>query len=53
VKLAMNGPKEFAIHVSVYLRRRDVSVSKHFLDCAEIGAALEKVGGERMTKRMR
>ena len=39
--------------VRVPLRRADVGVAEHLLDAAEVGAALEQVGGERMPQQVR
>src|SRR5579871_1014110 len=42
-----------AIHGGVYLRRRQRGVTKQFLDCTEIAAAAEEVGGEGMAQGVR
>ena len=39
-----------AVHVRVDLGRRDVGVAEHLLDGAQIGAALEEMGRERMAQ---
>ena len=39
--------------VRVPLRRRDVGVAEHLLDAAQVGAALEQVGGERVAQEVR
>ena len=36
----------------VNLRRGNARVAEHFLDRAQVGAAREQVGGERMSQRM-
>src|SRR5579859_2230296 len=41
------------VNVRVELRRREVDVAEHFLNRAEVGAALEEVGRECMTQRVR
>src|SRR6187455_1664500 len=40
-------------HVGIDLRGREVGMTEHHLDGAEIGAAFEQVRGERMPQRMR
>src|SRR5918994_3472231 len=37
----------------VELRRAEVRVPEHLLDAAEVGAALQEVGGERVAEEMR
>jgi hypothetical protein len=39
--------------LSIFLRRREKGMAKQFLDSAQIGAAVKKVGGKRMSQRMR
>src|SRR3954453_3887897 len=41
------------LYPSVDLRRGDTCMSEHLLDCPQVGAAVEEVGCERMTQRMR
>src|SRR5437588_13028033 len=41
------------VDVAVDLRRRERGVAEELLDRAEIGAALEQMGGERMPQAMR
>src|SRR5581483_3188166 len=40
-------------HVRVNLRRREIRVAKHQLDCAQVGAALQQVRREGMTQHVR
>jgi hypothetical protein len=40
-------------HVRVELGRAEVGVPEHLLDAAEIRAALEQVGGERVPEEVR
>src|SRR5262245_3141847 len=40
-------------HVRINLRRRQVGVTEHGLDRAQIGAALEQMGRERMPQHVR
>ena len=40
-------------YVRVQLGRREVSVAEHLLDAAEVGAALEQVGRERVAQQVR
>src|SRR5688572_32947764 len=40
-------------HVRVDLRRRQIGVTEHHLDRPEVRAALEQVGGERVTQHVR
>ena len=42
-----------ALHVGVYLRRRDIGVAEHLLDAAQIGAVVEQMGGKGVTQHMR
>ena len=37
----------------VDLRRRDIGVSEHLLNRPDVGVILHKMGGKRMTERMR
>src|SRR5688500_104235 len=39
--------------VGVELGGREVGMAEHLLDAAEVGAALEQVGGERVAQQMR
>ena len=38
--------------VGVELGRRQIGVAEHLLDAAEVGAALEQVGGERVAQQV-
>src|SRR6476646_11043485 len=40
-------------HVRVHLGRLDAGVAEHLLDAAQVAAALEQVGGERVPQRVR
>ena len=53
MKLLVHAPEILAIDVRVDLRRRNVDVSEHLLDGAQIGAALEQVRREGVTQRVR
>jgi len=48
MKLAMNFLESRSSYVSINLRGRDIGMAEHRLHGTEIGAAFEKVGGERM-----
>src|SRR6478672_12019938 len=50
---AVGGPEARRRDVGVDLRRREALVPEELLDDAEIGAAFEKMGGERMAQRVR
>src|SRR5690348_16461955 len=53
MELAVNGSEEFAVNVSVYLRRGNVSMSEHFLHRPEVSATLQQVSGELMPESVR
>src|SRR5262245_26243100 len=53
VKTIVNGAKPRLQHVCIDLRRRKIGMTEHHLDRPQIGAALEQVGGERVTDHMR
>ena len=40
-------------YVGIELRRREIRVSEHFLDGAEVGAAFQEVGGEGVAEEVR
>ncbi len=44
--------KAFGLHMGVNLGGGDVGMAQHFLNAALIGAVIEKMGGEGMTKDM-
>ena len=48
----MHGLEVGAVHVSVNLGGRNVGMTKHFLDDAQIGAAAEQMGGEAVAQEM-
>jgi hypothetical protein len=37
-------------YVRVKLGRREIGVAEHLLDAAQVGAALEQMGGERVAE---
>src|SRR5687767_14729533 len=45
-------PQILSVHVGIDLCRRDVSMSQHLLDRAQIGAAFQQVRGEGMPQRV-
>ena len=49
----MNLAKMAELDTRVDLRRRDRRVAEHFLDCAEVGASGQEMGGEAMPQGMR
>src|SRR5206468_6814116 len=49
----MDGAEVVPIDVGVELRRGEVGVAEHFLHGAQVGPALEQMGGERMAERVR
>ena len=49
----MNLSQILPIHMSVDLGRRDVDVTKHLLDRAQVGTPFQQVGGEGMPEGMR
>ncbi len=49
----MDFPEAFLIDVGVDLGGGDVGVAEEFLDDAEVGAAFEEVGGERVPQQVR
>lgn len=53
MKLAVDAAQILPVNVGVNLRRRNVRVTKHLLDGAQIRPALEQVGGKGMSQRMR
>ena len=44
--------KEFPVDMCIYLGGGDFLMPQHLLDSAEVGAAFQQVGGERMTEGM-
>ena len=48
-----NFAQEVGGDVGVDLRGGDAAVPEHLLDGAQVGAALQQVGGEGMAQRMR
>ncbi len=48
VKLAVHLPESVRGHVGVDLGGGDIGVSEHDLDRAQVGAALQQVGGKRV-----
>ena len=53
MKLVMHRLQPLLINVGVDLRRRNIGVSEHFLDDAQIGAVAEQMGRETVTEQMR
>ena len=53
MKLAMYGFQSLLIDVCIDLRRRYVSVSKHFLDDAQIGAVSQQMRCEAVSQKVR
>ena len=53
MKLVVHDPKVIAVDMCVDLGRREISVAKHLLDGAQIGAVVEQMGGEGMPEGMR
>src|SRR5512138_1156150 len=53
MELVVNTAEAVPADVRVDLRRRDLAVAEHELDRAQVGAALEQVGRERMTEDVR
>src|SRR5438477_499194 len=49
----VHGPEIVPVDVSVKLRGREVRVTEHLLHRAQVGAALEQVGGERVAQGVR
>src|SRR5687768_401002 len=52
MKLPVNRSQILTIDMSVYLRRRDVGVTEHFLHRSQIGTALEQVSREGVSQSM-
>ncbi len=52
VKLSMYGFQPLLIDVCIHLRCRDIRVSEHFLDYAQVGAISEQVGRETVPEKM-
>lgn len=52
MKLSMDASQIVAIDVSVDLRGRDIGVTKHLLNGAKVGAALQQMSGEGMPQRV-
>jgi hypothetical protein len=46
----MHGTQPFARHMRINLRRTDVGVAEHELYGAQVGTAVDQMGGERMTQ---
>src|SRR6187399_1584500 len=53
VVAVVDGPQASLEHVRVNLRRGQVGVPQHHLDGAQVGAAIEEVGGEGMADDVR
>src|SRR5919199_5031184 len=53
MRLVVQLPPAAIRHVRVQLRRRQVGVAEHLLDGAEVGAALEQMGRERVAQQVR
>src|SRR6476646_8972992 len=51
--LLMHLPEVLPIDMGVNLRGRDIGVAEHLLNRAQVRAALEQVGGERVTEGVR
>ena len=48
----MYGFQPLLIDVCIHLRCRDIRVSEHFLDYAQVGAISEQVGRETVPEKM-
>ena len=48
MRAVVDPPQALGVHVAVDLRRRERGVAEELLDGAEIGSALEQVGGKRV-----
>ena len=53
MELLVHGAEVLAVDVGVDLGGGEVGVAEHLLDRAEVGAALEQVGGEAVAERVR
>src|ERR1700732_5377777 len=52
VKLSVHCLEPLLIDMGINLRRRDVRVSEHFLNNAQIGAVAQQMCGEAMSEQM-
>src|SRR5215208_37398 len=52
MELLVDGAQVLAVDVGVDLRRGDVGVAEHLLHGAQVGAALQQVGGEGVAERV-
>jgi hypothetical protein len=52
MKLAMGGFQSLLIHVGVDLRRRNVSMTQHFLNDAQVSSVAQQVSCETMPKEV-
>jgi hypothetical protein len=53
VRPVINPPQPERVHVAVHLSRRERAVPEQLLDHAQVGAALEQVGGEGAAQTVR
>ena len=53
MKLPVRGLQPLLVYVRVNLRRRNISVTKHFLDDSQVCAIAEQMRGETMAEQVR